>query len=128
MTPENNYVSNDDHVYEYVETNTVVTHVGVVNETLCEYVVSNNKIYRLFTKGTQSTNGSQNKITPREDEDFVHISLDVEQVTANKTGNIVMSAEEDGHFCDADTFASIFHLGAIRLMPRLSCILKLKSY
>lgn len=31
MTPENNFVSDDEHVHEDVEVDTIVAHVGVVN-------------------------------------------------------------------------------------------------
>lgn len=67
-------------------------------------------------------------MTPHEDEDFDLISLDVEQVVVDKTGNIMLSIREDRNFYDAETFAHIHHLGATRLIPRLSCILKLKIY
>lgn len=54
------------------------------------------------------------------------VGLDIEQVVTDKLGNTMLSAEEDVGFYDAEMFDHIAHLGAIRLIPRLSCIMKLK--
>lgn len=110
VTPKNNYVSDDEHVHEDVEVDTVVTHVGVANnhvETLRKDVIGkdeslllicaiNSRVYRLFTKGTQSIDDT----TPHNYEYFDPIGLDMERVITDKPGNTMLSAEEDGSFCD----------------------------
>lgn len=78
-----------------------------------------------FTEGTKYIDDVQTEMTPHEDEDFVIIDIDVKKFFANKTGNIMLSAEEDGNLYNAETFA---HLEAIRLLLRLSYIMKFKLY
>lgn len=93
-------------------------------KTLCEDVVSNDesifmgcvvnsRVYRLFTNGTQSIYDVINRMTPREDEDFDVIGLDVEQVVANKLENVMLSAKEDESFYDARTFPPTVYLRGI---------------
>lgn len=68
------------------------------------------------------------KCLPMKMKIFYLIGFAVKQVVADKTKNIMLSAEENGIFYDAKTFAPIAHLGAVRLIPRLSCIPKFKLY
>lgn len=98
---ENNLMSDDDHVNEDVEADSVVSYGCVVNDF---------------------------EMTSHEDEDFNLIGINVKQVVADKIRNIMLSAEEDGNFYDAENFTPISHLGAIRLIQILSCILKFKLY
>lgn len=76
----------------------------------------------LFTKRTQYIDD----MTPHEDEDFDLSGLDMKQVVTDKSGNTMLFAEEDESFCDAETLYHITRLRAIILIPRQSCILKLK--
>lgn len=50
---------------------------------------------------------------PHEYEDFNLIGLDVEQVVVDKTGNIILSTEDDVNIYDAKTFSPSAHLGSI---------------
>lgn len=117
-----------------MDTNVKILCEDVVssNESICLGCVINNKVYKLFTKGTQYTNvvfnDVQTEMTHYEDEDFDLIGLDVKLVVAGKSGNMIMSAEEYGNLYDAETFAHIAHIGAIKLLLELSCILKFKLY
>lgn len=76
----------------------------------------------------QSLDEVQPEVTPHEDEDIGLIGLDVEQVVAVKSRNTMLLAEENRSFCDAETFDIIAHLRIIKLIPKLSCILKLKIF
>lgn len=88
----------------------------------------NRKVYLLFIKGTQYIDDVHSDMNPLEDEYFDLIGLDIQQVIADKTGNIMLSTEEDGTLHDAETFAHISYLRAIKLLLKLSCILKFKIY
>lgn len=52
------------------------------------------------------------------------MGLDMEQVVTAFPGNIMLSAEEDGSLCEPDI---VDRLGSIILVPRMSCIMKLKQ-
>lgn len=67
-------------------------------------------------------------MTPNEDEYFDIIGFHMEKVVSNNLENTMLFAEEDESFYDAKIFDHIAYLGAIRLIPRLSCIMKLKLY
>lgn len=136
---ENNY-----HIHEDVEVDTAIGDGDVVNthdhagegvETLYEYVRSkdenllgvyfiNSKVYGLVSKGTMSLDDK----TPHNNEDFNLSGLDMEQFMIDKSGNIMLHVEEDGILCDIKTFDPIFHLGAIKLLLRMSCIINFKLY
>lgn len=79
------------------------------------------KVYRLSSKSSQSQDVVQIEVTPHEDEDLDLIGLNVAE-------NFLLSAEEDGNFCDAETSDPIAHLGTIILIPRLLGSLKFKLY
>lgn len=70
----------------------------------------------MFTKDTQSVY----VITSHNDEDVDLDVLVMKQVVSDKLVNPILPEGENEITCDVDTF------GAISLIPRLSCILKLK--
>lgn len=65
-------------------------------------------------------------MNPHNDGYFGLINLYMEQFVTNKYGNTLLSAEEDGSFCDAGIFDPTAHLRATRLILRLSCMMKFK--
>lgn len=129
LTESQMHKENNEHVHEEVD------HVVDV-ETLCEDVISKDKTYSLvmlliarymdyLQKARTQSIGDMISLN---DEEIDLIDLAMEQVFTNKPGNTMLPTEEDGNLCDTESFNHIVHIRVIILIPRRSCIMKLRFY
>lgn len=139
LTKSQVHKGSDDHVHEDIDVVTVVANddgidnrdntledvqtldEGVIskNESILLVFATNRKEYIFITTCTQSMKDMFAHI--KENVDLME--LYVEQVTAAESRNIMLFINED-----RSVFNLFIHLGAIRLIPKLSFIMKVKLY